>query len=144
MLKKLLEYLWRGFLWGNTILVINLVIIGIREDNIIDSVLLEDFTLSVIVFTMLGIGVGAGTIVYTFDRLSTLQQTAIHLTISLCAFMGILFAFVELSPANVVFNILLFFLIFFVIWGSFYVYSKNEAKKINEVLKKRTTEELEQ
>ena len=140
MMKKLLEYLWRGFLWGNTILVINLAVIEIRGDNIIDSILLEDFTLSVIVFTMLGIGIGAGTIVYTFDRLSTLQQTVIHLAISLCAFMGILFAFVELSTTNIVSNILFFLLIFFVIWGASYLYWKDEAKKINEVLKRRNTE----
>ena len=137
MIKKILWYLLLGVLWGNTFLVINFVIIQITDGTIANSVLLEDFAGTAIRFIIIGIGVATGTIVYSIERFSLWQQSAIHLTAALCAYTIGWLTLVEPSLSVAATNIFNFLLIFFVGWFGFYLYYKYEAKKINEALKKQ-------
>ena len=142
MIEKLLKfYLWRGVFWGNTIFVINFVIVDLSDHNLMEYMLLENFIFSVMAFLVLGLGTGTATIIYEFERLSKLQQSAIHLTIGLCSYVFMQFMLFGEILTNMGVGIAYFLIIFFAVWCGFYLYERHEAKKINEKLRKRNTKE---
>ena len=139
MTKRFIRYLIYGILAGNTFLVINVILAELNESDLMDFVL-ENFTFSAIILMVGGIGMVTSSIVYTFDRLNKFQQVAIHFAVSLCAVMVVAFAldmFPMDSPTNIATIFLSFTFSFFAIWYAHYLYEKREAKKVNDMLRKR-------
>ena len=139
MIKRFIRYLIYGILAGNTFLVVNVILAELNESDLMDFVL-ENFTFSAIILMVGGIGIVTSSIVYTIDRLNKFQQVAIHFVISLCACIIVAFAldvFHLDSPTNIARILLSSTVIFFVIWYVHYLYEKREAKKVNDMLRKR-------
>lgn len=87
---------------------------------------------------LMGIIVGATTIIYTSERLNLFIQVLIHLSISYTTFLfassyGAWFPFKE----GIVSATLIFILIFIVLWTFFYLREKKELEEVNLKLKER-------
>jgi uncharacterized membrane protein len=140
MKKDIPKYLLRGFLWGNTILVINLVLAEAQVFDLTTAILMENFAFTAIVFMFFGFGVGTTTIIYDIDRFNLLQKTALHFTIAISAHTIAILALGMLSVANAFASTLNFLVVFILVWTGFYIYGRYEAKKINQQLTKRNME----
>ena len=141
MVSKLLNYLLKGIFWGSTIFLFNAVFWDITDDNF-NYIFRENLTFVAIGILLFGITMSISSILFESERLNTIQKTAIHASISTCAFLIFGFAFVWIfpfSPTRIFIVIVKFAAIYFVIWTIKYFSEKYQINRINAALKKRVT-----
>jgi hypothetical protein len=142
MIRGLIKYLLRGILWGNTVLVANLLLVGNHGHGWMYTRLMDNFPLTILMFTILGIGIGTTTFIYNAEHLNVVQQTSIHLVISVSAFVVMGSVLGIMSTTTALSSIVQFIFIFAFVWVGFYLYEKDDIKKVNEKLKERNIEDI--
>lgn len=134
---KLIKYLLYGVSWGCTVFVFTNLIGYLIVGDIFLQKTIENFTGQVIGSIIVGIGCASPSIIYQVDRFTFLQQALIHFGIGLTTFFIVAFS-LEWIPTTSLFSIIVMAVIniciFTFIWFLFYLYNKNEAKKMNEKL----------
>ncbi len=142
--KLVMKYIFYGISFGCTFFVIMCLsfFLGKGDDFLIP--IFKDFAKQSIGAMIVGIACGGTSIVYQFDRLSGFLKIMIHFCIGMGVFypMGIYLGWIPFYPDQILFTVLQFLSscgIFMIIWFCFYLFHRNEAKRINKRLK-----ELEQ
>lgn len=139
-MKNLFKNIVFGIGWGCTIFVI----LGIIFSNLGAGDMLlsnDEYTKQAICAMIVGLGFTVPSIVYDNDKLSRGIQVLIHMGIGLMVYFLVAFyagwIVVKNGVLVTIATIIIMIIISFIIWFGFYLYNKNEAKKINEKLKAR-------
>ncbi len=142
-MKKILKYLFHGVLWGWSFFIVICLIVDLFDIEPMREIVFRYFTRNVLASTVTGIGFGTTSIVYTFERLRFWQQTMIHFCVGMGVYFPVAFGMgwiPSISAPIIMTSVLIAIVVFFLIWSGFYLYSRHEAKAINEKLKSQDTE----
>lgn len=141
IVKLTFKYILYGISIGCTSFVIMCLSYSVLggEDTLMQ--IFEDFTRQSVGAVLVGIACGGTAIVYQFDRPSYFWKIIIHF----CVGMGVFYStalylgWIPFYPDRKIIMVLQFLsscCIFMAIWCCFYLFNRNEAKKINKRLKK--------
>lgn len=144
IVKLVIKYILYGISLGCTFFVImclSYFVFG-GEDLLVP--IFKDFARHSLGAMIIGIACGGTSIVYEFDRPSDFLKIIIHFCIGMSVFfpVSICLSWIPFYPDRIIFTVLQFLSscgIFMVIWFCFYLFNRNEAKRINKRLR-----ELEQ
>lgn len=138
--KLVIKYILYGISFGCTFFVIMCLsyFVGGGEDLLMS--IFKDFARQSIGAMIVGIACGGTAIVYQFDRPSGFWKTVIHFCVGMGVFypVGIYLGWIPFYPDKIMYTVLQFLSscgIFMVIWFCFYLFNRNEAKRINERLR---------
>lgn len=137
MLKRVLKYLVYGIAWGWCWMVAVCLVVEFAGFSAMRDAIYSHYPQNVLASSLVGIGFGTSSIVYTFERLSLWQQLLIHFGAGMSIYFPVAFSFGWMQTESI--GVLLSFIvmsvvIFFLIWAGFYFYHRAEAKKINAQL----------
>lgn len=137
--KLVIKYILYGISLGCTFFMIMCLsfFIGGREDILM--LVCKDFARQSIGAMIIGIAGGGTSIIYQFDRPSGFMKRLIHFCVGMGVFfpVAIYLGWIPFYPDRIIYTALQFLFscgIFMVIWFGFYLFNRNEAKKINKRL----------
>lgn len=140
IVKLAVKYILYGISIGCTSFVIMCLSysIGDGEDTLMQ--IFEDFTSQSVGAILVGIACGGTAIVYQFDRPSYFWKIIIHFCIGMGVFYptAVYLGWIPFYPERKIIMVLQFLFscgIFMAIWFCFYLFNRNEAKRINKRLK---------
>lgn len=138
--KLLITYTLSGISLGCTFFVIMCLSYALWGGDAILMMIYKDFARQSIGAIIIGIACGGTSVIYQFDRPSYLWKIIIHFCVGMGVFypVSIYLGWIPFYPDRILFTILQFLSscgIFMVIWYCFYLFNRNEAKKINERLR---------
>ena len=138
MLKKVLKGIAGGVAWGCVFAtVVNIIGYGIQGNAWFEGMKFG-FTAQVLAAMLVGIGWVLPTIVYQYERFSLAVQTLIHMTVGFVVYIPCMLYMgwvpVEQGTGMILFVVLAMAILAVVIWFCFYLYYKNEARKMNRKL----------
>lgn len=143
-IELVIKYILYGISLGCTSFVMMCLFyfVGGGEDLLMH--IFKDFARQSIGAMIVGIACGGTAIVYQFDRPSGFVKIIIHFCVGMGVFypVGIYLGWFPFYSDKIPYTILQFLFscgIFIIIWFCFYLFNRNEARKINKRLK-----ELEQ
>lgn len=142
--KLMIKYTLYGISFGCTFFVIMCLSYSLWGKDDLLMMISKDFTRQSIGAMVIGIACGSTSVVYQFDRLSASLQIMIHFCVGMGVFYpsAIYLGWIPFYPDRIILTVLQFLFscgIFMVIWSFFYLFNRNEAKRINQRLR-----ELEQ
>ena len=142
--KLIIKYILSGISLGCTFFVIMCLSYSIWGEEDILLLISKDFTRQSIGAIIIGVACGSTSIIYQFDRPSYFLKILIHFCVGMGVFypIAIYLGWIPFYPDRIIFTVLQFLSscgIFVIIWSVFYLFNRNEAKRINKRLK-----ELEQ
>ena len=140
----IIKYTLYGISFGCTFLVAMCLAYSLWDREDLLMMVSKDFTRQSIGAMAVGIACGGTSVIYQFNHPSAFLKTAIHFCIGMGVFYptAIYLSWIPFNPGQMLDTALQFFLscsIFIVIWFCFYLFNRNEAKRINKRLR-----ELEQ
>lgn len=136
--KLVMKFLYRGIAWGCTFFVFFCLLTFYWQGKDFLLAILEYYPRHAVGSMLVGIGYGSTAIVYVWERPSLLIKAGIHFFVGTGIFYCVAFhlAWIPLQPNR---YLLLEFLVscvtFAVMWSVFYLFSRKEAKLINDRLK---------
>ncbi|EOT24753.1 hypothetical protein C805_02966 [Eubacterium sp. 14-2] len=138
--KLVVKYILYGISLGCTFFVIMCLSYFVGGGEALLRPIFKDFARHSVGAMIVGIACGGTAVVYQFHRLSSLAQMIIHFCIGMGVFFptAIYLGWIPFYPGRVIYTILQFLLscgIFMAIWLCFYLFNRNEAKRINERLR---------
>jgi len=138
--KLVIKYILYGISWGCTCFVIMCLSFFFWGGEDLLTIIFKDFARQSIGAMIVGIACGGTAIVYQFNRPSGLVKVIIHFCIGMGVFypVAIYLGWIPFYPDRVIYTALQFLLscgIFMAIWFCFYLFNRNEAKRINERLR---------
>ncbi len=139
---QVLKYFLSGISWGWAFFVLINVIGVLTAGTAFLKPIMEDFLRQALGAAFVGVCSGTSAIVYTFEKLSLWKRIAIHSAIGLTGYFAAAYHLGWMpvdSGLNIALSILLGIVIFAVIWCCFYLFNRQEARKVNRRLR-----ELEQ
>lgn len=144
IVKMITKYVLYGISLGCTFFVIMCLSYSVWGGEDILMMIFRDFTRQSIGAMLIGIACGSTSVIYQFDRPSYFIKILIHFCVGMGVFypVALYLGWIPFYPDRIAFTILQFLLScggFVVIWSGFYLFNRNEAKRINKRLK-----ELEQ
>lgn len=149
--KLVITYLFYGVSLGCTFFVIMCLSFCIGGGDEFLQMIFDDFARQSVGAMAVGVACGGTAVVYQFDRLSGLMKTIIHFCVGMGVFypVAVSLGWIPFFPGKILVTVLQFLSscgIFMVIWFFFYLFNRNEARKINERLKEmeRDKEETSQ
>ncbi len=144
IVKLVITYIFYGISFGCTFFVFMCLsyFVGGGEDLLMP--IFKDFARQSIGAIIVGIACGSTSIIYQFNRPSGFWKIIIHFLVGMGVFypVGIYLGWIPFYPDRIPFTFLQFLSscsIFMIIWLCFYLFNRNEAKRINKRLR-----ELEQ
>lgn len=142
--KLVIKYILYGISLGCTFFVIMCLSYSIWGGEDVLMMIFKDFTRQSVGAMIIGIACGGTSVIYQFHRLSVFWKIMIHFCIGMGVFypMGIYLGWIPFYPDRIILTALQFLFscgIFMIIWFCFYLFNRNDAKKINKRLR-----ELEQ
>lgn len=143
-IKLIIKYILYGISLGCTSFVIMCLFYFIGGNQDLLELIFKHFAKHSIGAMIIGIACGTTAIIYQFNRPCVFVKIIIHFCIGIGVFypVAIYLDWIPFYPNKVIFTILQFLFscsIFLTIWLCFYLFNRNEAKRINQRLK-----ELEQ
>lgn len=130
-----IKYLLYGVSWGSTVFVLTNLVGYWTVGDVFLQKTYENFMNYAIGSIIVGIGCATPSIVYQMERLTFLQQVLIHFSIGVTTLIIVSFS-LQWIPTTSIFSIVLMvivnILIFTFVWFIFYLYNKNEVKKMNK------------
>ena len=143
-IKLAIKYVFYGISWGCTCFVAMCLFFYISGNRDLLVLVFEDFGRQAVGAMAVGIGCGGTSIVYEWERGSLFLKSMIHFCVGMGTFypVAVSLGWIPFHPEQVFYTVLQFLFscgIFMAIWFCFYLFNRNEAKKINKRLK-----ELEQ
>lgn len=144
IIKLVIKYILYGISLGCTFFVIMCLSYSIWGGEDILMLVSKDFTRQSIGAMIIGIACGSITIIYQFERPSYFLKILIHFSVGMGVFypIAISLGWIPFYPDRIILTVLQFLFscgIFMAIWSCFYLFNRNEAKRINKRLR-----ELEQ
>lgn len=136
--RTIMKYLLRGILWGCTFFVFFCLFAFYLQGKSFLSAILEDFPKHAAGSMLVGVGYGSTPIVYGWERPSLLAKVGIHFFVGTGMFFGVAFWLSWIprqSNRDLILEFLVSCLSFAVLWSVFYLFSRKEARAINERLK---------
>lgn len=142
--KLVIKYILYGISLGCTSFVIMCLSYFIGGGQDLLTLIVNDFARQSIGAIIIGIACGTTAIIYQFNHPCILIKIIIHFCVGMGVFypVAIYLGWVPFYPDKITFTILQFLFscgIFMAIWFCFYLFNRNEAKRINKRLR-----ELEQ
>lgn len=140
--KLVIKYILHGISMGCTFFVIScLVCLALGGEDML-MLICRDFARQSIGAVIVGIGFGGTAVVYQFDRPSGFLKVLIHFCVGMGIFypVAIYLGWFPFYPDRIIYTVLQFLYscsIFMAIWFCFYLFNRNEAKRINKRLKER-------
>lgn len=138
MLKKWLKYLGWGIGWGCTFFVLISLVGSLIAGPAFLAPIVRDYPRHALGAMLTGVCCGSCSIVYTFEKLASWQQIAIHAAVGLGGYFLAAY-YLGWMPVQSGWQVAAFavcgILIFAAIWACFYLYNRREAKKVNERLR---------
>ena len=106
----------------------------------------EDFGRQSAGAMLVGIACGGTAVIYQFERFSVMVKTIIHFCVGMGVFypVALSLGWIPFYPDRIGYTVLQFLAsccIFMVIWFGFYLFNRNEAKRINERLREMERED---
>lgn len=140
IVKLVIKYILYGISIGCTSFVIMCLSYSIGGDKDTLMQIFEDFTSQSVGAILVGIACGGTAIVYQFDRPSYFWKIIIHFCIGMGVFYptAVYLGWIPFYPERKIIMVLQFLSscgIFMAIWFCFYLFNRNEAKRINKRLK---------
>ena len=137
MVKTICKYLFCGISWGCAFFVfVNLIGTAIAGDSFLIPVR-TDFVRQALGAIIVGIFSGSTSIIYLYKKMPLWLQVVIHACIGLSSYF-IVACHLGWMPSDSLRSVILFIicgiLIFSGIWLGFYMYNKQETKKVNRRL----------
>ncbi len=142
--KLVIQYILYGICFGCTFFVIMCLFCFIGGGQDLLTLIFNDFARQSIGAMIIGVACGGTAIIYQFNRPSIFVKIIIHFCVGMGIFypIAIYLSWIPFYPDRILFTVLQFLFscgIFMIIWFCFYLFNRNEAKKINKRLR-----ELEQ
>lgn len=138
--KLVSKYILYGISLGCTFFVIMCLFYSIwgGEDQLL--MIFRDFTRQSMGAMLIGIACGSTSVVYQFDRPSYSLKILIHFCVGMGVFYptAVYLGWFPFYPDRKIFTALQFLFscgIFMLIWSGFYLFNRNEAKRINQRLR---------
>lgn len=138
--KLVIKYILYGISWGCTFFVIMCLsfFAGGGEDLLM--LIFKDFARQSIGAMVVGIACGGTAIVYQFERPSAVLKTIIHFCVGMGVFYptAVYLGWIPFYPDRLILTVLQFIsscVIFMIIWFCFFLFNRNEAKRINKRLR---------
>lgn len=140
MIKLVITYIFYGISLGCTFFVIMCLSFSVGGGDEFLEHIFEDFARQSMGAMAVGIACGGTAVVYQFERLSGLVKVMIHFCVGMGVFypVAISLGWIPFFPDRIMTTVLQFLsscCIFMVIWFGFYLFNRNEAKRINERIK---------
>lgn len=140
IVKLVVKYILYGISMGCTSFVIMCLSYYIGGGEEVLASIFQDFARQSIGAVIVGIACGGTAVVYQLDRLSGFAKTAIHFCVGMGVFYptAIYLGWFPFYPDRIIYTVLQFLCacaIFMAIWLCFYLFNRNEAKRINERLR---------
>lgn len=144
IVKLVFTYMLYGISLGCTFFVVMCLSYFIGGGEELLEPIFKDFARHSIGAMLVGIACGGTAVIYQFDRPSGFVKVIIHFCVGMGVFypVGIYLSWFPFYPDKILYTVLQFLAscgIFMVIWLCFYLFNRNEAKRINRRLR-----ELEQ
>lgn len=139
-----IKYLLSGISWGCTVFVLTSVVGYVAVGDTFLQMLTNHFLENVIGSIIVGIGCATPSIVYDSERLTLLQQTAIHFIIGLTTFfiVAITLNWIPTNSIGILATIALINIAMFTfIWYLFYLYNIKEVEKMKQRIIEYSNEE---
>lgn len=137
-MKKVMGMIFLGIAWGCTVLVfVNLVGIAIKGEVFL-QISAQEYMKQVICSIITGIGFTLPSLVYNNENVARGIQVVIHMGIGLTVYFLVSFYAgwipVQYGISGIISTVVIALITSFAIWFCFYLYHKEEAKKINKKL----------
>lgn len=138
--KLVIKYILYGISMGCTFFVIMCLSYYIGGGKDILMLIFQDFARQSVGAMLVGVACGGTAIVYQFERLSGLLKIIIHFGVGMGVFypVAICLGWIPFYPDRISYTVLQFLcscVIFMLIWSCFYLFNRNEAKRINKRLR---------
>lgn len=138
--KLVMKYILYGISLGCTFFVVMCLSFSVWGGEDILMSISKDFTRQSIGAMIVGIACGGTSIVYQFERPCRFVKVIIHFCVGMGVFypVGIYLGWIPFYPDRIIFTVLQFLSscgIFMLIWFGFYLFNRNEAKRINKRLR---------
>lgn len=139
-IKLILIYFFYGISIGCTFFVIRCLSFALFGGADILEMIFGDFTRQAFGAMLVGVACGGTAVVYRFERPLFLFKVIIHFAVGMGVFYtaAVNLGWIPYDPDEKLLTVLRFLFscgIFFVIWSCFYLFNRNEAKRINKKLK---------
>lgn len=140
IIKLGIKYILYGISLGCTFFVIMCLSFSAGGGEDILMTISRDFVRQSVGAMIVGIACGGASIVYQFDRPSVFFKIMIHFCVGMGVFypVSIYLGWIPFYPDRIIFTVLQFLSacgIFMIIWLCFYLFNRNEAKRINKRLR---------
>lgn len=138
--KLVIKYIFYGISLGCTFFVLTgLSYFAFGGEDALTPVC-RDYARQAIGSMLVGIACGGTSVVYQFSRPSAFWKIIIHFCVGMGVFypVSIYLGWIPFYPDRIIFTVLQFLFscgIFMVIWFCFYLFNRNEAKRINKRLR---------
>lgn len=137
--KLVIKYILAGISFGCTFFVIMCLSFFIGGGEDILAAIYKDFARQSIGAMIVGIACGGTPVIYQFERPSMFLKTLIHFCVGMGVFypVSIYLGWIPVFPNRII-SALQFLCscgIFMLIWFFFYLFNRNEAKRINKRLR---------
>lgn len=138
--KLIVKYLFEGISWGCTFLVCYCLCCHAAGAEETLALILDNFAKNAVGAIFVGIGFGTTPIVYLSSRLPMGVKVFLHFAVGMGIFYpaALYLGWIPFYPdhaARIILQFLISCVIFAVFWSFFYLFYRNEAKKINDRLK---------
>ncbi len=138
--QLVLKYLLYGISLGCTFFVVMCLSYSLFGGEDLLTMIFKDFTRQSIGAMLIGIACGGTSVVYQFERPSAFLKVIIHFCVGMCVFYpaAIYLGWIPFFPDRKILTVLQFLFscgIFMIIWFCFYLFNRNEAKRINKRLR---------
>lgn len=139
-IKLMAKYLFYGISLGCTSFVVMCWSFYLGGGDAVLDGIFKDFARQSAGAVLVGVACGGTAVVYQFNRLSGLVKVIIHFCVGMGVFypVAISLGWIPYFPGKIVRTVVQFLIsccIFMAIWFVFYLFNRNEAKRINERLK---------
>lgn len=140
MVRLVLKYMLYGSSIGCTFFVVMCLSYAIWGGEEILMLVFQDFTRQSLGAIVVGIACGGTSVIYQFDRPAVFWKVIIHFCIGMGVFypVGIYLGWIPFHSGRIIFTALQFLAscgVFMVIWFCFYLFNRNDARKINKKLR---------
>lgn len=140
IIKLVIKYIFFGISIGCTSFVIMCLSYYIGGGEEMLEPIFKDFAKQAVGSMIIGIACGGTAVVYQFNRPSGFVKLIIHFCIGMGVFypVAINLGWFPFYPERIAYTVLQFLFscgIFMAIWSCFYLFNKNEARRINQRLR---------
>lgn len=138
--KLVIKYILYGISLGCTFFVIMCLSYALCGGETFLLQIFNDFARHSIGAMIIGIACGGTAVIYQFERPSAFGKIIIHFCVGMGVFypISIYLDWIPFYPDRIIRTVVQFLLscgIFMIIWCCFYLFNRNEAKKVNERLR---------